>query len=85
VINAELDDDESAAAVSASLANTGNGGATLTSPIGRDTLPIEDEMPVKPRQLQQDDPNLKFVLDCMEAGQIPSPDDVKLKAPMSRN
>lgn len=47
------------------------------SPISIDAAPISDQSLVSLRQLQKDDPNLKFVLEARETGQRPTADVVK--------
>lgn len=47
------------------------------SPISIDAAPISDRSLVSLRQLQKDDPDLKFVLEVRETGQRPTADAVK--------
>ena len=53
----------------------------LVSPILMDSSPVGDGTPAKLRQLQLDDPSLKFVLDAKESNQRPSEEAVKAKGP----
>ena len=55
------------------------------NPILLDSSPVGDGTPAKLRQLQLDDPNLKFVLDAKESNQRPSEEAVKAKGPDVRN
>ena len=55
------------------------GMAVAVSPISIDASPIGDGSLVKLRQLQKEDPNLKFVLEARETGQRPTADAVKSK------
>ena len=51
--------------------------AEAVSPISIDASPIGDRSLVKLRELQKEDPNLKFVLEARETGQRPTADAVK--------
>ena len=53
------------------------GMAEAVSPISIDASPIGDRSLVKLRELQKEDPNLKFVLEARETGQRPTADAVK--------
>ena len=55
------------------------GMAVAVSPISIDASPIGDRSLVKLRQLQKEDPNLKFVLEARETGQQPTTEAVKSK------
>ena len=56
----------------------------LVSTILMDSSPVGDRTPAKLRQLQLDDPSLKFVLDAKESNQRPSEEAVKVKGPEVR-
>ena len=53
------------------------GMAVAVSPISIDASPIGDKSPVKLRELQKGDPNLKFVLEAIETGERPTADAIK--------
>ena len=71
-----LDDD---ALGSHSLADMGGESIVAVSPIFMDTSPVGDGTPAKLRQLQLDDPSIRFVLEAKEADKRPVEDVIKAK------
>ena len=73
-----MDDDEGTTVVSLSFANK---STTSISPILMDSALLRDGTPARLKQLQEDDPSIKFSLNAKETGQQPSQDAIKSKGP----
>ena len=71
-----IDDDQSSPTSAKISVET----TVLDGPILTDTSPMGDRTPAKLRQLQLDDPSIKYVLEAKESDQRPSEEAVKAKS-----